>query len=144
MKTDKIKKILVPLDGSKNSLRGLDMAITLARVSNATITGIYVVYAPSHSEFGRTGSIQKGAYEKIKQFMESAKTKAAQNGIVFNGKILHGDIGYQILSYAQSKKHKFDLIVIGHRGRSTLKEAFLGSTSHYVIHASNIPVLVVK
>ncbi len=103
MKTDKIKKILVPLDGSKNSLRGLDMAITLARVSNATITGIYVVYAPAHSEFGRTGSIQKGAYEKIKRFMESAKTKAAQNGIVFNGKILHGDIGYHIVSYAQSK-----------------------------------------
>jgi len=49
VKTDKIKKILVPLDGSKNSLRGLDMAITLARASNATITGIYVVYAPSHS-----------------------------------------------------------------------------------------------
>ena len=62
MKTDKIKKILVPLEGSKNSLRGLDMAITLARASNATITGIYVVYAPSHSEFEKTGSIQKVAF----------------------------------------------------------------------------------
>jgi nucleotide-binding universal stress UspA family protein len=38
----KIKKILVPLDGSKNSLRGLDEAIYLARQCQATITGLYV------------------------------------------------------------------------------------------------------
>ena len=37
----KISKILVPLDGSKNSIRGLEMAITLARSCGATITGIY-------------------------------------------------------------------------------------------------------
>ena len=36
----KISKILVPLDGSKNSVRGLETAITLARSCDATITGI--------------------------------------------------------------------------------------------------------
>ena len=39
----KIKKILVPLDGSKNSMRGLDEGIYLARQCQATITGLYVV-----------------------------------------------------------------------------------------------------
>ena len=38
-----IKKILVPLDGSKNSFRGLNEAIYLARQCHATITGLYVV-----------------------------------------------------------------------------------------------------
>lgn len=38
-----IKKILVPLDGSKNSFRGLDEAIYLARQCHAIITGLYVV-----------------------------------------------------------------------------------------------------
>ena len=37
-----IKKILVPLDGSSNSFRGLDVAIHMARESHATITGLYV------------------------------------------------------------------------------------------------------
>ena len=38
----KIKKILVPLDGSANSFRGLDVAIHMARECHATITGLYV------------------------------------------------------------------------------------------------------
>ena len=38
----KIKKILVPLDGSSNSFKGLDVAIHMARESHATITGLYV------------------------------------------------------------------------------------------------------
>ena len=38
-----IKKILVPLDGSKNSLKGLNEAIYLARQCGATITGLCVI-----------------------------------------------------------------------------------------------------
>ncbi|MGI0060691.1 MAG: universal stress protein, partial [Nitrosotalea sp.] len=38
-----IKKILVPLDGSKNSLEGLDKAIFLARRCNSTITTLCVI-----------------------------------------------------------------------------------------------------
>ncbi len=38
----KTKKILVPLDGSSNSFRGLDVAIHMARESHASITGLYV------------------------------------------------------------------------------------------------------
>ena len=39
----KTKKILVPLDGSANSFRGLDVAIHMARQSQGTITGLYVM-----------------------------------------------------------------------------------------------------
>ena len=37
-----VKRIMVCLDGSKNSLRGLDTAIKFARQSNATIVGVYI------------------------------------------------------------------------------------------------------
>jgi nucleotide-binding universal stress UspA family protein len=140
----KIKKILVPLDGSKNSLRGLDMAIALARQCQATIFGMYVIYAPSHSELGFKGTLEKGAHEKIKQIMESAKSKAAQNGISLIDKIAYGDVGYQIVSFAHNKKNHIDLIIIGSRGRGHTKEMIFGSTSHNVMHLSKIPVLVVK
>ena len=37
-----IKQILVPLDGSKNSERGLDMALDLAGNTNRSIVCLYV------------------------------------------------------------------------------------------------------
>jgi len=38
-----IKKILVPIDGSKTSFRALNEAIYLARQCGATITGLCVI-----------------------------------------------------------------------------------------------------
>ena len=139
----KISKILVPLDGSKNSIRGLEMAITLARNCKATITGIYSIYAPPHSEFRGVGSVEKSLNVQFKKFMEEAKVLAAKNGIVFNEKIIRGEIGYNIIKFAHGKSN-FDMIVIGSRGRSSTKEMFFGSISNYVIHTSKIPVVIVK
>ncbi|KRT60817.1 MAG: universal stress protein [Thaumarchaeota archaeon CSP1-1] len=144
MISTKIKKILAPLDGSKSSLRGLDMAIALARQFNAIIVGICVIYSAPRSEFRGAGSVEKGSYEKVKKFMNAAKTLAAQNGIVFDEKISYGDAGYNIVKFAHNKKNKIDMIVIASRGRGAVKEMFFGSVSHYVLHASNLPVLVVK
>jgi len=139
----KISKILVPLDGSKNSIRGLETAITLARNCGATITGIYSIYAPPHSEFRGVGSVEKSLNVQVKKFMEEAKILAAKNGIVFNEKIARGEIGYNIIKLAHGKGN-FDMIVIGSRGRSSTKEMFFGSISNYVIHTSKIPVVIVK
>ncbi|MFB5620533.1 MAG: universal stress protein [Nitrosopumilus sp.] len=139
----KISKILVPLDGSENSIRGLEMAITLARSCGATLTGIYSIHAPPHSEFRGVGSVEKRLNDKVKKFMEEAKILAAKNGIVFNEKIAKGEIGYNIIKLAHGKGN-FDMIVMGSRGRSSTKEMFFGSVSNYVIHTSKIPVVIVK
>jgi len=139
----KISKILVPIDGSKNSIRGLETAITLARNCGATITGLYSIYAPPHSEFRGVGSVEKALNVQVKKFMEEAKLLSAKHGIVFNEKMARGDIGYNIIKLAHGKSN-FDMIVIGSRGRSSTKEMFFGSVSNYVIHTSKIPVVVVK
>lgn len=139
----KISKILVPLDGSQNSIRGLEMAITLARNCGAVITGIYSINNPSRSEFKGAGSIRESFNKQIEEFMDEAKTLAAKNGIVFKEKIINGDIGYNIIKFAHGKEH-FDMIVMGSRGRSSAKEMFFGSVSNYVIHTAKIPVVIVK
>ncbi|MFB5618876.1 MAG: universal stress protein [Candidatus Nitrosomaritimum aestuariumsis] len=139
-----VTKILVPLDGSKNSRRGLEMAISVARQFGATITGVYSINAPPHSEFRGVGSVQESLNDEIKKFMDEAKVLAAQNGIVFKEKMMRGDVGYNIVKLAQNKKEKFNLIVIGSRGRVSVKEMIFGSVSNYVIHAAKIPVLIVK
>ena len=140
----KVTKILVPLDGSKNSLRGLDMAISMARQFGATITGVYSFNEPPHTEFRGIGSVRESLNKVVKKFMGDAKLLAAQNGIVFKEKLMRGDIGYNIIKLAHDKKEKFNLIVIGSRGRGSMKEMFFGSVSNYVIHISKIPVLIVK
>ena len=140
----RIDKILVPLDGSKNSKRGLEMAIGIARQCEATLTGLISIETPPHSEFKGVGSVSKKVAKEVKRILEESKTLAAKNGIVFKEKTMHGNIGYNIIKTAHSKKEKYDLIVIGSRGRSSVKEMFFGSVSNYVIHTSKIPVLVVK
>lgn len=138
----KIKKILVPLDGSKNSFRGLDRAILLARQCQATITGLYVKPVPTSFALHPIGSIEIAMEKDVKKFLESAKKIAAQNGVLLVTKSVPGEPGYDIIKFSKNKK--FDLIVMGARGMSGLKEIFLGSVSNYVLHKSKIPVLIVK
>ncbi len=139
----KLSKILVPLDGSKNAQRGLEMAITLARQCGATITGVYSINTQSHSEFKGVGEVTEKLNKEVEKILKNAKVLAAQNGIVFKERKMSGDVGYNIVKLAQGKD-KFDMIVIGSRGRSAAKEMFFGSVSNYVIHAAKIPVVVVK
>lgn len=138
----KYQRILVALDGSKNSIRGLNNAIYLARQCQATITGIYVIPRPPHPAFRSPRYPEKPRLRGAQNLMDFAKRHSAQNGIVFEQKIVFGDTGSTIVKFAKDKK--FDLIVIGARGRSAVKEVFFGSVSNYVLHKSSIPVLVVK
>jgi nucleotide-binding universal stress UspA family protein len=144
MISKKINKILVPLDGSKNSMRALEMAISIARQFGAAITGAYSVNIQPHSEFQGIIAVNKEWNNEIKKMMVDAKTLSAQNGIVFKEKLMRGDIGYNLIKLAHDKKENFNLIVMGSRGRSAVRELFLGSVSNYVIHSSKIPVLIVK
>jgi nucleotide-binding universal stress UspA family protein len=138
----KIKKILVPMDGSKNSFRGLDGGIYLARQCQAIITGLYVVPIFPRNLLDTIIPFQTPLTKEAEKLMNYAKIKCAQKGIVFKSKIVFGSPAMEINNLSQTGK--FDIIVIGSRGQSGIKEAFLGSTSNYVLHKSKIPVLVVK
>ena len=140
----KTKKILVPLDGSKNSIRGLDMAIHIARQSQGTISALTVKTVPGIYALHPLGFLGINSGEEAKKIIESAKVRAAKRGIKLTAKALAGDPGYDIARFANNAKNKIDLVVIGARGRSSAKEMFLGSTSNYVLHKSKKPVLIVK
>jgi len=147
-----IRKILVPLDGSRNSYRGLDEAISLVKqctrwISSgkmASIIGIYVKDMPGIYALHPIGSISSAVGKEGKRIIAQARTKCAKKGITFHGKIFGGDPPSDIIRFAHNKRNGISIIVIGVRGRGTLKGIFLGSVSNYVIHKSKIPVLVVK
>lgn len=123
-------KILVPLDCSKNSLRGIDFAISLVKSSGGTITGLYVKPTKGDSN------------PLLGDFFKEAEIHAERHGIFLKNEISTGSAGPEIINYAKNKK--FDLIVIGARGFSKVKKLFLGSVSNYVLNSSKIPVMIVK
>ena len=139
---NKIKRILVPMDGSKTSFKALDEAIEIARACHATILGFHAIsFLPT--EF-MPSVVPYKIYQKKEagKFMEQAKYRAAKHGILFKYAIVFGNPVEQILHIAKSKK--CDLMVIGARGKGRVKEFFLGSVSNAALHRSTIPVLLVK
>jgi len=137
-----IKKILVALDGSKFSFKALSNAIYLARQCGGTITGLYVVSVYPRNLGDLVGPIRARLYGDAKKIMEKAKITCAQNGIVFKGKVVYGDAKSEIPDFAIN--YKFDLVVMGSRGLSPVKELLLGSVTNAVAHKSKVPLLVVK
>ncbi len=133
---NRIRRILVPLDGSKNSLRGLETAIHLAKEHDASLTAIYVIH-----------DIQKGiSRQKMDEippsFLLQAKKLALKNDVPFQSRVLVGDPGHTIIEYSSTRG--IDLIIIGARGLGTFKKIFLGSVSHYVLSKSKVAVMLIK
>jgi nucleotide-binding universal stress UspA family protein len=139
---NRFKNILVALDGSINSTRGMNEAISLARQGQGSITGIYVLPAfPSEQTISL--SYRQYLVRVSEKFMLHAKTAAARHGIEFEEKIVtSNDIVNTISAFAKSDRS--DIIVIGARGQSSPKSTFLGSVSNGILNSCRIPVLVVR
>ena len=142
MLKNRFRNILVALDGSLNSRRGMNEAISLARQSDGSITGIYIL--PSlPSEPTISLSYRQYLSRVSEEFMSHARTAAARHGIEFEKKIVvSNDIVNAIATFAKSDRS--DVIVIGARGQSSPKSAFLGSVSHGILNSCRIPILVVR
>ena len=136
----KIRKILVPLDGSKNSLRGMKFALNLAKQSGLSIIGLNVSSIPF---FLKTQEMKLKKREKSEQIINQAKILSKKEKVPFQGEIKTSDnIGKTIVDF--SEKNQVDLIVIGSRGPDPEIELFLGSVANYVMNKSKIPVTVIK
>ena len=131
-----IKKILVPMDGSKNSFRAFGKAVHLAQEHEASLIVLHV--RPS------TKSSKKIQKETLKEmaFFEMTRESAQKRKIPFTERIVSGDPGHAIVQYSQT--HGIDLIVIGARGLSAFKKIFVGSVSDYVLSKAKTAVMLVK
>ncbi len=137
------EKILVPLDSSKRTNYVLTEAINIAKRNNASIVALYVL--PFSPLSYRDNIIAQGKmYAEAKENLAKAKETSKKNGVVLQTKILKGHPGKLISNFANQKKNKIDLIVIGSRDLGRLKEIFLGSVSNFVVHKSKVSTLVVK
>lgn len=141
-----VKRILVPLDGSDNSFRALDVAIFLAKKTNAKLIGFYSVSPMLMTETHMVDPLRCQFEEKkyANQVLDKVKSTCVQNDVDFTKIVEFGTPGYTIIRFIKNKDNKIDLVVMGSRGSSALKEVFFGSVSNYVLHKSPAPVLIVK
>ena len=132
---------MVPLDGSKNSLRGMKFAAAIAKQSGASIIGLNINSFPMFIKTSST--LRNQAKLKSKDILKDAKAIAQKVNISFLGITQVGkNVGNTIVSFAEG--HKVDMIVIGSRGPDSEHELFLGSVANYVVIKSKIPVTIIK
>ena len=137
----KLNKILVPLDGSKNSFRGLKFALEIAQQSGSSIIGLNIKSYPLFEE--KLSILEKKNAQRSKEIIKKATRLSEKTNVQFTGVIQEGNnIGKTILSFAHN--HKVNLIITGSRGPDPEYELFLGSVANYLVNKSKIPVTIVK
>ena len=140
------KKIMVCLDGSKNSLRGLDRAILFAKNSGATIVGVHSDTSFSALSAVRAPILPEKKWKKeSRKIISAAKRKVEKSNVEFQGIVIGGhSSGIDLVTFANNPSNKIGHIVIGSRGMGFPKALFFGSTSNFVSHKAKAPVTIVK
>ncbi|MCF2876295.1 MULTISPECIES: universal stress protein [unclassified Tenacibaculum] len=140
-----MKKIIVPVDFSNHSEYALETASFLAKQANAEIIVVHMLELSnaivSKSESyaqNETFFYLKLAEKKFHNFLQKDYLK----GIKVTPIIKHFKIFSELDQLA--REEDVDLIVMGSRGASGLKEIFIGSNTEKVIRYAHVPVLVIK
>jgi nucleotide-binding universal stress UspA family protein len=138
--------ILVCVDGSEHSERALTEAIDLATTQNSRLTLLTAISRPPY--WANTPMTAAGIEPlAVDLEHEAAKTlRAAVDQVPASipvTKILTEDPIRDAL-VCQIKSGKYDLVVMGSRGRGALSASLLGSVSHYALNHSDVPVLIIR
>jgi len=139
------RNILVAVDGSPHADRALSEAIDIARGSRARLTIITAVSEPST---GMTMALAAAAAASLgpallREADRTVRAAAARvpDDISVTTILTEDPIRSAIMARIRDGHH--DLVVMGSRGRGTVRSAVLGSVSHHVLHHSPVPVLSV-
>ncbi|MGA3110198.1 MAG: universal stress protein [Candidatus Bathyarchaeia archaeon] len=142
VRANQIKKIMVAVDGSKNSLRAGKLAVNLAKKPGSQLIVVSVIVRPSYM---RTGPqyFSAARREWHKKWDDQVLNLAGSVGVRASARILQSaSVVQALLDFASSKK--VDLIVVGTRGLGTFKRLLIGSVSSAVVNHATCSVLVVR
>jgi nucleotide-binding universal stress UspA family protein len=140
-------KILLPIDGSKSSLNA---AKYVAQMVSNMRTKCSVTLISVHDDFGLSHVkqfVSKSVVDDYLREISEKELKAAQKvldtaGVKHSMIIRRGHVAKEIL--ATANKEKFDLIVMGAKGRSGVLDLLIGSVAQRVVSTAKQAVLLVK
>lgn len=143
-----MKKILVPCDFSDQSVSAVRVALDIAGMSNGAVHLLNVVELPVMHDtvLMPVLSFEEALLEELKekgekQFKKLIK-KYANDFKKVNGTVVYGNPSLMILRYIE--ENDIDLVVMGTKGASGVREALIGSNTEKMVRRSPVPVLTVK
>jgi nucleotide-binding universal stress UspA family protein len=147
-----IKKILVPLDGSKLAESVLPFVLEIAKkmgteVAMVTVTNRTQGYWP-FEDASRPTEIRLVAQasctmeEHATSYLKTAAKSLEDSGIKVTKEVICGKTAEEIIFYANN--NHCDLIVISTHGRSGLGKFTHGSTAKQIFKLAHIPVTVIQ
>lgn len=135
-------KILVCCDGSKYSVKAINMACDLAKKYNSELVLIHVVDRTKKSDIlagtEYTRILRKYAQETLERALKIVKTQGMTPNVVTK----EGNVAEEIIKY--SKASKIDLILVGSKGLGAVLRFLLGSVSSKIADHALCSVLIVK
>jgi nucleotide-binding universal stress UspA family protein len=143
------KKILVPVDGSETSTRGLNEAIKLAKEQGACIRLVHVVNEfildPAYSPQAYAPNVIESIREGGRKLLEQASLLVRQQGVACETALLES-VGGPASDFvvAQARDWPADLIVMGTHGRRGLRRLAMGSDAEGVMRVTPVPLMLVR
>jgi nucleotide-binding universal stress UspA family protein len=144
------KRILVPVDGSATSRRGLRAAIDLAKAQRARLVILNVVdavqvFAAMEGAAAYDAGIVEALRDAGKRILAGAAAEAKKRGVKANTVLaenLAGRVADVIVR--QARRQRSDLLVLGTHGRRGLSRMVMGSDAELVVRYAPAPVLLVR
>jgi nucleotide-binding universal stress UspA family protein len=139
------RNILVAIDGSPDADQALAQAIDLAVSQNSRLTLFSAdVTPPAAAYIGAGGpvaaTLARDAEADTETLLRTAIQRVPDQVSVSS---VHSSGAVRPALTEQITTGHHDLVVMGSRGRGALRSVVLGSVSHYVLHHSPVPVLIV-
>lgn len=139
------RNVLVAVDGSPDSDQALMQAIDLAECEHARLTIFSAFVAPTAVTYaGVSGDVvaklTRDAETEIEAVLRAAVERVPDQ-VSVSTVLSSGPVRPTLLAQIETGAH--DLLVMGSRGRGGVRSVLLGSVSHYALHHSPVPVLIV-
>lgn len=144
--------ILVPTDFSAQANNALDLAVQIARKSNAKILVVNVIEGLRDFSFNTMGEAENDMGEEvfiIKKLIDQVKLRLSQivederyTDITIESAVEMGN-AFESISKVIAD-HDADLLVMGTKGSSGLEEVLIGSNTEKVVRYAKCPVITVK
>jgi len=141
------KHILVPTDGSEQSLRAARVGVEMAKHFGAHVHGFHVL-APLSSVNYFSDQIRHApedyrsqAIAQAQHQLETIHALAMELGVPFDSSYSFDHRPYTAI-VGEAKKRQCDLIVMGTHGRTGFDRLVLGGETNKVLSCADMPVLV--
>jgi nucleotide-binding universal stress UspA family protein len=135
-------RILVAVDGSESAKKAFEKSIYLAQNCDSKLDVVHVVQCELGGDSATTFELIDELKTKAEKMLDEYKIQAAKNRVPIEITVTQGDPAQVIIDLAKTKR--YDLIIMGTRGQSALKELLIGSVSQKVMHHASCPVMVVR